>query len=263
MKNFKVKGLSINDYEGSGRPLIFIHAFPLCSRMWDKQVEFFKDKFRVITYDIRGLGFSTADECLQFTLEEHVNDFFEIVDYLDLGRVNACGLSVGGYILLRALVRDQDKIESVILSNTKSEGEDNNSLLNRSAAIMKIKSGRKDEYLDEFLKKLLSEEGYNNGEVRSFVRTMMGWMHADGICANIMAIATRTNTFYQLKEIKTRALVIAGRKDTLTPVIHSFYMKENLPNAKFEVIQDAGHLSNLEKPEVFNDAVNKFLSNSN
>lgn len=260
MTNFKLNKLSITDYEGNGKPLIFIHAFPLCSRMWDEQVNYFKNKYRVITYDIRGLGYSNELDDYQFTMEELVNDFFDIIDQLKLDKVNACGLSMGGYILLRALVRNQNRFSSVILADTKAEGEDNQSILNRSGSIIKIKSGEKENFLDEMLTKLLSEESFQNEKIKDFVRTMMGWMDVKGLCSAIMAIATRTNTLYQLKEIDTPALVLVGKKDVLTPTIHSYYLKEGLRNSEFKVIPCAGHLSNIDKPEEFNKSIDHFLT---
>lgn len=261
MNNFKLNGLNITDYEGKGLPLIFIHAYPLCNRMWDEQVSYFRNKYRVITYDIRGLGYSNNLDDYLFTMEEHVNDFFSIIDHLNIEKINACGLSMGGYILLRALVRDQNRFSSVILADTKSENDDNTGLINRAAAVMKLKSESKDEFLDGFLKKLLSDEGYRNRKTREFVRTMMSWMDAKGMAANMIAIATRTNIFYQLKEIRTPALIIVGKKDELTPVINSFNLKEGLRNSTFKVINEAGHLSNLEKPEEFNKTIESFLIN--
>jgi pimeloyl-ACP methyl ester carboxylesterase len=229
--------------------------------MWDEQVNYFKNKYRVITYDIRGLGYSNDLSDYLFTMEEHVNDFFDILDHLKLEKVNACGLSMGGYILLRALIRDQDRFASVILADTKSENDDSIGILNRSNSIIKIKSGGKDEFLDDFLRKLLSEDGYRNRKVRDFVKMIMSWMDVKGLAANMLAIATRTNIFYRLKEINTPALVIVGKKDELTPVYNSFNLKEGLKNSKFKVIDGAGHLSNLEKPDVFNKSTEEFLIN--
>ncbi|MDQ3019729.1 MAG: alpha/beta hydrolase [Bacteroidota bacterium] len=261
MNTFKLNGISINDYEGSGVPLIFIHAYPLCSRMWDSQVEYFKDKFRVITYDIRGLGYSNELDYDIFTMEELVNDLFDIIDHLKLGKVNVCGLSMGGYIILRAVVREPERFTSIILADTKAEGESNESLINRSNSIIKLKSAKKDEFLDEFLTKLLSEESYKNEKIKSFVGLIMTWMDVKGLCANLIAIATRTTTFYQVKEINIPTLIIVGKKDVLTPPVHSFYLKEKIKNSTFKVIEDAGHLSNMEKPEEFNIAIEEFFQN--
>lgn len=263
MNNFKLNGISVTDYEGNGQPLIFVHAYPLCSRMWDEQVNYFKNKYRVITYDIRGLGYSNELNNYSFTMEELANDFFDIIDHLKIKKVHACGLSMGGYILLRALIRNQERFSSVILADTKSEGEDNESIINRSNNVIKIKSGKKDEFLDDFLKKLLSEEGYKNEKIRNTVSEIMSWMDVKGLCAGLLAIAVRTNIFYQLKEINIPSLVIVGKEDLITPVIKSFYLKERIKNSTFKVIDDAGHLSNLEKPGEFNKAIENFLSNLN
>lgn len=261
MNTFKLNGISINDYGGDGEPLIFIHAYPLCSRMWNRQVEYFKDKFRVITYDIRGLGYSNEIDDYIFTMEELVNDLFDIIEHLKLGKVNACGVSMGGYIILRALIRDPEKFSSVILADTKAEGESNESLINRSNSIIKLKSGKKEEFLDEFLKKMVSEESYKNEEIKNFVAMIMSWMDMKGLCANMIAIATRTTTFYQVKEINIPTLIIVGKKDVLTPAVHSFYMKEKIRNSVFKVIEQAGHLSNIEKPDEFNLAIEEFFQN--
>jgi len=258
MKNFKHNGISINDHEGDGLPLIFIHAYPLCSRMWDEQVNFFKDKYRVITYDVRGLGYSNELDDYQFTMEDHVNDLFDLISLIGPDKVNACGLSLGGYILLRAVLRDESKFNSIILADTKSTGENNESLLLRSESVMKIKKD-KDKFLDDFLKKLLSKDGYGNEKLRTFVRMMMSWMDVKGLSSNMISIATRTDSLCLLKNIAIPALVTAGRNDELTPVINSFHIKENLKNSLFKVIENAGHLSNMEQPDKFNELINNFL----
>ncbi|HMS63699.1 MAG TPA: alpha/beta hydrolase [Ignavibacteria bacterium] len=259
MKNFKINGISVTDHEGVGIPLLFIHAFPLCSRMWDEQVSYFKDKYRVITYDIRGLGYSNELEDYQYSMEELVNDLFRILDEMKLEKVIACGLSVGGYILLRALVRDQSRFTKVILADTKSENDDNSGLISRSEMIIRLKAGEREKVSEELIKKLLSENGYKDEKVRKFVEMMISWMDVKGLCSVILAMATRTNTFYQLKNIETPALIIVGKEDALTPPVRSFYLREYLKNAVMKVIPEAGHLSNLEFPAEFNKAVEEFL----
>lgn len=258
MNKLKIKGLNVIDYGGKGLPLVFIHAFPLCSRMWDGQVEYFKDKYRVIVYDIRGLGYSYDPDNLLFTMEDLTDDLFGILDELKLEKVIACGLSLGGYILLRALVRNQERFLAAILADTKSEGESNESLLGRSAMIRNLKSGNK-EVLDEFLKKLISKSSYENETLRNFIREMMSWMDVKGICSVLFAIATRTNTFFQLKDISVPALALTGKEDIITPPVHSFYMRENMQRTELKVIKGSGHLSNMEVPEEFNKSVESFL----
>lgn len=263
MNTFKVNGISVTDYGGTGEPLIFIHAYPLCNRMWDEQVSYFKDKYRVITYDIRGLGYSNEIESYLITMEDLVDDLENILDHLKLDKVHACGLSVGGYILLRAANRMPERFLSLILADTKADADDNEGLLGRSAAIKKIRSGGKEEFINAMLPKLISEKSIDNAELTGKLKEMMGWMDPDGMCAVMIAIATRTNLSYRIKEIEIPSLVIVGKDDILTPVIKSFYLKEGLKNSTYHLILDAGHISNMEKPVEFNTAVTEFLNSIN
>lgn len=260
MKNIKINGISVNDFGGDGSPLVFIHAFPLCSRMWDPQVEYFQSKYRVITYDLRGLGYSNDLSDYLYTMEDLTDDLFSIMDEMKIQKAAACGLSVGGYILLRALVRDQNRFSAVILADTKSERDDNEGLLSRSAAIKALRRGNKQLFIKGQLKKLLSEESYSKNEVREFTEKMMNWMDEKGMMAVLIAIATRTNTMFELKKIRTPALIIAGKEDVLTPPERSFYLREYLSGSVMKVIPGAGHLSNIEAPGEFNRAAELFLS---
>ena len=259
MNNFKLHSISVTDYGGEGEPLIFLHAFPLCNRMWDAQVEHFKDKYRVITYDARGLGYSNELVNYLFTIEDHVNDLFSIIEHMKLDKVHACGLSMGGYILMRSVLKDPSKFKSMILAGTKAENDNNAALISRSESIIKVRSGGKEKFLEEFLRKLISEDSFHNKEIRNFVHMILNWADENGICSNQLAIATRTNSYYLLKEIMIPVLVVVGREDILTPVINSFNMKEEIKNSEFKVIEKAGHLCNIDRPIEFNEAVEGFL----
>lgn len=259
MHTTKVEGLSVNDSGGDGSPLILIHAFPLCSRMWDKQVEHFGKMHRVITYDVRGLGYSTEIPSYQFTMEELVNDLIMIMDHLGIEKAHACGVSMGGYILQRAVLKNPGRFLSAVFSDTKAESDNNESLIARSNDIIKIKSGNMEEFYDGMLRKLITEKSYEDKELRTFIRTMMGWNKPEGVIAALIAIATRTNSFYLLKEIEIPCHVIVGRNDVITPPTRSFFMKENLLNSDFTVHDDCGHLPNLERPEEFNADLERFL----
>lgn len=261
MINFKLHDISVTDYGGKGEPLIFLHAFPLCNRMWDSQVEHFKDKYRVITYDARGLGYSNELEDYLFTMEDHVNDLFAIIEHLKLDKVHACGLSMGGYILQRAVLRDPSKFISLILAGTKAENDNNEGLIGRSETIMKVRSGGKEKYLEEFLRKLISDESYHNKEIKNFIHMILSWADEKGINSNTIALATRTNSYYLLKEISIPVLVLVGRLDVLTPVINSFRIKEEIKGSEFTVFENAGHLCNIDKPLEFNNAIEHFFNN--
>ena len=258
MKKIKKNNLNVYDYEGTGKPLVFIHAFPLCSRMWDKQIEFFKDKFRVITYDLRALGDSTKDD-LQYTMETLVNDFLEIIDKLKLQKVNVCGLSIGGYITLRAIVKRREIFNSVMLADTKAEKDSDDALLNRSNAIINIKKGNRKEFSDSMLKNLICKKSYDNPHIRNFVEEIINLQSDEGICSTLIALATRTNVSDYLNHLNIPSLIIVGSEDVLVPKESAEKMKKCFENPDLKIIQNAGHLSNLENPDEFNNAISDFL----
>lgn len=258
MKNHFINGLSVNDYEGTGQPMIFVHAFPLSSEMWKPQVDFFGDKYRVITYDIRGLGKSIQKDN-QFTMESYVNDFFSVLDNLGIDKVNACGLSMGGYIILRALVRNPERFLTAVLADTRAERDDDNGIISRSNTISDIKSGKREEFAAGFLQKLINRKSYETPGIKNILAEIISGNTDDGICGAMLALATRTTTTDNLKEIEIPALVIVGEDDLLTPKNFAETMNKSLKNSMLEVIPEAGHLSNIENPDYFNKVLLKFF----
>lgn len=258
MKEINVDGIIVFDYEGEKAPLIFIHAFPLSSEMWSKQVSFFKDKYRVITYDIRGLGRSKQNNN-QFTLEEYANDLLLIYENLHLNKVCVCGLSMGGYIILRALEKAPEIFSCVILADTRAERDTDEALISRSNAIINIKAGKVYDVLNEYLKKLLSEKNYNIKAIKDFVFNIMSNNSEEGIIGALLAIATRTTTLESLKSLNIPSLILVGEHDILTPIQYSENMKKSLSNSILDIIPNSGHLSNIENPEYFNNSIYEFL----
>ena len=260
MNSLWINNLRVFDYEGEKEPLIFVHAFPLSSKMWKQQVEYFQHTHRVITYDIRGLGESKVSD-YQYMMETFVNDFFSVIDNLGLAKVSACGLSMGGYILLRGLTRNPERFKAVILSDTKAEGDDNDALINRSQSIIEVKNNGLKDFLENFIKKLITAESFNNQGIYKFLNAIMQEQSPEGICGAQIAMATRIETLEQLKNIEVAALIIVGEKDILTPIKYADNMRNNLKKSDIFIVPGTGHLPNIENPEFFNHAVFTFLNN--
>lgn len=263
MNKIKVLGVSVNDYGGEGTPLIFIHSFPLSSKIWEKQVEHFKTKHRVITFDIRGLGESRTEDNV-YTMEKLVNDLFHILNHLKIQKVNAVGLSMGGYILLRAVLKDMDRFNSVTLINTKSEKDKDEIILKRSSAVIKIKSGGRDAYLKKLMPYLTNS---NKSGIDDFINGIIENNTDEGICGNLLALSTRTSTTESLKDIKIPVLLISGTGDLINPTEEMEIIYNTLGQNRFKKtltvfykIKDCGHLCNLEKSEEFNSIVEWFLN---
>ena len=104
--------------------VVFVHGFPYDHWMWQNQQIQLKNEYYCVSYDIRGLGKSTPGDG-QFTMETLVEDLFSIMEEKQLNKPVICGLSMGGYLCLRAVEKDQFKFGGLILCDTKSSSDDN------------------------------------------------------------------------------------------------------------------------------------------
>ncbi len=263
MTKHNINGLNVVEHgESNPQALIFIHAFPLCNRMWDKQVEAFQNKYKVIVYDLRGLGYSEATDTV-FTIDSHVEDLIAIINSLKLEKPVICGLSMGGYIALRALELGQNKFKAAILCDTKSEADTNINKINRAKQIKQIKAGDKAAFYGNFVKGAVSEKNYSeNPALLEFVNTMMGWQKDIAVAGALMTLAARTDTTEFLERIDLPVLVVVGKEDKLTPPEYSKLIYGKIRNADISMIDNAGHFSNMENPEEFNKVVAKFLKDT-
>jgi 3-oxoadipate enol-lactonase len=258
MKNNRINGLSVFDSENGKEPLVFVHAFPLNSGMWDLQVKAFSTDYRVITYDVRGLGESRQSNN-QFMMENFADDFISIIDELKPGKVNAIGLSMGGYIIQRALIKRKELFKSVVFADTRLERDTNDGLALRAASLQKLLKGQRNEFLDGFLINLINKKSYNNKELVSNIKSLMSVNTDEGIAGAMLALATRSNNLNAYSDFDLPVLAIVGRDDILTPPECSNNIKNNFINSEMVIIEDSGHLSNLENPDLFNKYLRTFL----
>jgi 3-oxoadipate enol-lactonase len=257
--NKKIDGISVYDNENGKPPLIFVHAFPLHSEMWAGQIKHFLNNYRVITYDIRGLGNSASEDNL-FFMENYADDLINVISELGIEKVNAVGLSMGGYIIQRALVKKPYLFRSVTLSDTKGEKDTDDALLFRSDVVNSIKRGGRREFVTEFIKKLISPSNYRNPELVKTLENIISVNTDNGICGALNALATRTTTIRQLESLNIPALILVGEDDMLTPVKCSEDLAKALNNSEMHIIKNSGHLSNLENSGDFNSVLGNFLT---
>ncbi|RYD81812.1 MAG: alpha/beta fold hydrolase, partial [Sphingobacteriales bacterium] len=112
------------------KAIIFIHGFPFSHKMWDEQLEILPVDIIGIAYDIRGFGYSEIGE-IPYSIDLFADDLLALIDALKLDKPVICGLSMGGYIALRAIEKDQSKIGGLILCDTRSEGDNDEAKIKR------------------------------------------------------------------------------------------------------------------------------------
>ncbi len=257
MKNYIIDGISVNDSANGREPLVFVHAFPLSSEMWRNQVEYFSGKYRVITYDVRGLGKSRSEDN-QFMMEMYIDDLIKVIQNTSSGKVNAVGLSMGGYIIQGAVLKNPGLFRTITLADTKGERDTDEALVSRAGSIRLLKSGGRNEFKSTFVKRLLNEANYNT-EVRTVLEKIIDGNTDDGICGALLALATRYNFLEGLSKLDIPSLIIVGRDDILTPLPDAEKLHSSLKNSLLQIISASGHMSNMENPGEFNSSLENFL----
>jgi len=260
--------IAYNEY-GNGDPLIFVHGFPFSSAMWESQAKYFSQQFRVISYDIRGHGESEVGDG-QFFLEDFVEDFFSLLDVLRCEKVIAVGLSMGGYILLRAYEKTPERFRALVLCDTKSEADSNDVKLKRAIQAKEVKTHGVRYFADGFLNAVfakrtffdLSDEFENTNAVET-IRGIILQTSPISIAGTLLALASRTDTTHVLSSITIPTLLLVGENDVLTPPSTMQAMKEIIPHATLNILSNAGHLSNMENANAYNTALEQFLLSLN
>lgn len=233
-------------------PILFLHAFPLHSGMWDAQQLALAGTARCISFDVPGLGRSPLPLAPNM-LEHWVDDVFALMDYLHVGRAMLCGLSMGGYIALRAVERDASRITGLVLANTQAGADSNEAKLKRADGIRKLRHDGVVAYVDNFIKVATSEHTRaHDPSAVAHARKLMLDSSIDGMVSGLTGLATRTDTTESLQNIAVPTCVIAGEHDAITPPTVMRAMSDKIRTANFHQIANAGHLSNLEAPEAFN-----------
>jgi 3-oxoadipate enol-lactonase len=241
------------------RPIIFVHGFPYDHNMWQSQINEFGTDYFCVTYDIRGLGESPAGDG-QFSIESFVDDLETIINGLQLNKPVLCGLSMGGYISLRALERMQELFSAAILCDTKSGADNNEGKLKRAATVKQINSGEFEAFIESFVRNCFAEKFVkeNYSEYREIVERSKKFSPV-GVKGCLLAMAGRTDTTENLSKISLPALLICGSEDGLTPPDVMMSVADKIPNSKFVLVEGAGHMTPVEKPAIVNKAIRSFL----
>lgn len=258
--NTAINNLAVfTDGDNKNPPVLFVHGFPFDHYMWDEQVKLLSKDYYCVRYDVRGLGNSLAGDG-QFTIEMFVDDLESIIDGLELNKPVLCGLSMGGYISLRAAERMQEKFKALILCDTKTAADDNGGKLKRAAAIKQINTGGFESFVESFVPNCFGEQFVK--ESKSNYEVVMNRSKKNnplGVKGCLLAMAGRTDTTDSLKNINLPALIICGSEDKLSPPETMKSIADQIPNSKFAMIEEAGHMTPVEKPEIVATAIKQFL----
>jgi 3-oxoadipate enol-lactonase len=258
----KLNDIIINYNEtnrGRGKTVIFIHGFPFNKRMWNAQVDALKD-CHCIAYDIRGFGNSTAGSD-EFSIELFADDLDGLMDLLQVKSAVICGLSMGGYVALRAAVKYSHRVRGLVLCDTQCIADTAEGREKRYKVIEQIEASGLDAYAEASVKNLFCEKSFAEKKPAiDVIKQMILNSAPSSVIATLKALASREETCSILSDINAPTLILCGREDKITPPAQAEALRAGIAGSSMKIFDDAAHVSNLEQPKLFNAALTDFLS---
>jgi pimeloyl-ACP methyl ester carboxylesterase len=251
------------DDQGTGEPLVLIHGHPFNRSMWRPQIERFAGNgWRVIAPDLRGYGASPGATGAT-TLDVFARDIAGLLDQLGIERFVLGGLSMGGQIVMECYRLFPHRIRGLLLADTSPVAETDEGRRQRHDLADRLLREGMGRYADEVLPKMIAPYNVDaQPTVARHVLEMMRGTSPTGAAAALRGRTERPDYIGMLASITVPTLVVVGRDDEFTPVAEARLTAERIRNASLVIIDGAGHLPNLERPDEFNDALEKFLTSA-
>ena len=260
--------LRINDLQmaytdtGVGRPIVLIHGYPFNRTLWNEQVATLSSSYRIIVPDLRGFGESDSSPG-PATMNRMAQDVARLMDHLEITRAVIGGLSMGGYVALAFYKQFPSRVRALILADTRAQADTEEAKQTRAQQAEKAVSEGMAGIADAMLPKLLTPETVSKRpEIVKRVRDMMLKTKPEGAAAALLGMAEREDQTELLSKITAKTLIIVGAEDAITPVADSEKMHNAIAGSRLVVLESAGHVSNFERAERFNEALMDFLRES-
>lgn len=243
---------------GNGVPLLLIHAFPLDRSMWRAQIAGVQQLYRVIAPDLRGFGHSTETDGEAVSMEQYAADLKALLDSVNVRQVVVGGLSMGGYVALAFVAQYADRVKGLILANTRAVADTDEAKQTRLTNADRVRAEGTSFLIDSMAPRMLGPAA--KPEIGITVRSIMARQRSAGIASALRGMAARPDRSALLRYVKAPTLIITGSADVMIPSADSETMHKAMShnNSNLVTIPDAGHLSNLDKADAFNEALRQF-----
>ena len=238
-----------------GPALLLIHGFPFDRRMWRMQANALATAgIRVIAPDLAGFGQSEVPSHLN--VDGHARDLLQLLDRLHVAKFTACGFSMGGYVALALAAAAPERLEGLILIDSRANADSEEAKAKRDTAIDDVTAHGPRGLVAKQLEAQLTEATRKSQRLLAEeVRGLMLRQPKATILAALQAMRDRPDRRDLLKQLKVPALLVVGSEDKVTPVEAAKEMAGLLVNSELQVIDGAAHLSPMERPHDVNQAI--------
>jgi 3-oxoadipate enol-lactonase len=256
-----VNGITMNyALEGpeSAPAVTLSHSLATDLSMWDPQMEALTSKYRVLRYDTRGHGGTDAPDG-PYTLEQLAEDVRALLHTVGIERTHFVGLSMGGMIGQVLALSHSQMLRSLVLCDTSSRVPPEMKPV-WAERIATTRAKGMEPHVETTIERWFTapfreQQSAAVNPVRAMIRATSaeGYM---GCCSAIQSL----DLTERLAQISLPTLIIVGEEDMGTPVAASQVIQEQIQDSQLEILKSAAHLSNMEQPEAFNQALLAFLN---
>lgn len=253
--------LAYDDQGDGSRSVLLIHGHPFNRTMWGPQAAVLSANRRVLVPDLRGYGRSSQPIGNRETsLETLASDNLALMEALGIHSFAVGGLSMGGQIVLEMYRQAPERIEALLLADTFAGLDSADIRQLRFTTADRLEREGMDWYAREVLTKMITAENARRfPNVAAHVMEMMTTTPPEGAASALRGRAQRRDYLPLLREICVPTIIVVGREDSYTPVAMAEQLRDGISNSKLVVIEGAGHMPNLERPEAFNKALESWL----
>jgi 3-oxoadipate enol-lactonase len=223
--------------------------------MWDPQARRLSETLRVVRYDLRGHGRSPVPPG-PYSIADLGGDLIALLDRLDIARASLCGVSIGGMTSMWVAANAPDRVERLVVCCSSAYIDPDGMYRDRARA---VREHGIEPLVDAAIRRwFTSEVAQAHPEVVQPRRENLLATPIEGYAACCEALADM-DLRGSLSAVRAPTLVISGREDPATPPDHGRAIADGIPGARFEVIDGAAHLANLQQPELVSGLIERHL----
>ncbi len=242
---------------GEGVPLLLFHGFPVSNESFWPQLDAPPRGVRLLVPDHRGFGQSAPGQG-PLTMEAMAEDGLALLDALKISSALVGGVSMGGYVTIALTRLDPGRVRGLLLVDTQSTPDDEAGRARREATAQDVEQNGVGGLVEGMLPKLMATGVAS--ETRARVEKMMRAQSPQAVAAASRGMATRLDGKDILSRFSGPCAIVVGAQDAITPLEKAKAMQALIAGSTLEVLEGAGHLSNLERPSEFSAIVERLAA---
>jgi pimeloyl-ACP methyl ester carboxylesterase len=227
--------------------------------MWEPQLTLAANGWRIVVPELRGFGVGAGDPPAT-SIDDYAGDTIDLLDALHIEMAVICGLSMGGYAALAMFRHAPRYFHAMVLADTKSPGDSAEAVAGRKGMQQLVREKGQAAVAEALLPKLVGDTTRRERpDVIEDLRRQITGNSVESIVGALDALMTRPDSTPMLGTIHCPVQILVGDEDAITPPALSEQMHRDIPGSELAIIKGAGHMSNMEQPRLFNDALARFL----